>query len=770
MKHELEFHADALPGHVNPDDEAERLPINYIQLAIRNRWWLLCGLVAGAILGHLAYTKSGPEYEAVAQILVSRKYMPPVRESERMLQETGKPSEHIALIVSPMIAEKALEIGNLKELATLRGEPDPIEAILEGLKVKRIAGQDRSHFNVLEIRYPSRIASDARRVVQAVISAYDQYLGEQSREHSSEVLALAQKTTADLLAKIHLKEAEYHDFLQTVPEEFRSALGPKANGAQATNVAPEDVIRTLADERNRNRIRQAELQSRQKSIEQAIAAGDPRESIEQEVRRFMSLDGRNERSSRGTEIGIYQSQLIPLLLREQDLARDYGKDHPDLVSVRQSITKVVETFRKLGVQLPEGVDIPATDRKLQIDYIGMYLDSVRRQLSELDLKDRELESLIKLEGGRSREFSSYRATDQNLRAEVTQLQQLWQKRLDREGEVAIEKDTNGYTLKTLAPVKDALVLKRLMKFYAGGSLFGLLLVAIVCLLRELKDLTLKDVRDVRATLRQPVLGSVVAFAVPAGSGQKNQPHPALRYLLAPRSMEAENYRSIRTALMVTAEQQAARSLLITSPEPSDGKTTLACNLAIALAQSGKRVLLVDADLRRPSVNNLFGVSQSIGLAEVLSGEIDALNAIRPTVIERLSLLTSGEVPSNPAELLATPRLRQTLQSVRDEFDYVLVDAPPLLAVSDPCIIAPHTDGVLIVTRINKNTRSAAVRVRELIQEQGIHVLGAVVNGTVPGQGRGYTYYGEYLANETTPMAADKARTDAAVEHDVPVKA
>ena len=746
MKHELEFHADSLPGHVNPDDEAERLPINYIQLALKFKWWLLSGLAVGAILGHLAYMKAGPEFEAIGTMLVSRKYTPPVRESERMLQETGKPSEHIPLIVSPMIAEKAIKIGNLKDLPTFRGEPDLVEVVLEGLKVKRIAGQDRSHFNVLEIRYASRIAADAHKVVQSVIAAYDEYLGEQSQEHSREVLQLAKKATADLRAQIDVKEDAYHTFLKTVPEEFRSALGPKTANALTTNIAPEDVIHALGEERNRNRIRQAELSSRLKSIDSALAAGDPREAIEMEVRRFMNADGRTERSNRSTEISAYQSMLIPLLLREQDLARDFGKDHPDLISVRQSITKIVETYQKLGVQLPEGVDVPATDRKAPLDYIAMYRDSLKRQMHELALKDGELQALIKLEGSRSSEFAHYRAADQELRATLTQLQELWKKRMDREGEVVIEKDTNGYTMKTLAPVKEALVMKRLMKFYAGGALFGMFVVGIVVLLRELRDLTLKDVKDVRVTLNQPVLGSVIAFQTPADNGP-NQAHPALRYLLAPHSIEAENYRSIRTAMLVAVEQNSARIILVSSPEPGDGKTTLVSNLAIAVAQSGKRVLLIDADLRRPNVHNLFRVPQEIGLSEVLSGEIQTLNAVRATVINGLSLMTAGYLPANPAEVLSSPRLHQMLQNVRDEFDFVFVDAPPLLAVSDPCILARQTDGLLIVTRINKNTRGAAVRVRDIIRNQGIRVLGAVANGAVPGQDRGYTYYGEYLNPE-----------------------
>lgn len=764
MKHELEFHADALPSHVNPDEEAERLPINYIVLALRYKWWLLCGLLAGAVLGHLAYLKAGPEYEAVAQILVSRKYTPPVRENERMLHETGKPSEHLALIVSPMIAEKAIEIGKLNELATFVGEPNLVDAVLDGLKVKRVAGQDRSHFNVLEIRYPSRRPADACKVVQAFVAAYGEYLEEQGREHSTEVLALAQKATGDLLAKMHQKESEYRDFLQTVPEEFRSALGAKTQSSQTTNLAPEDVIHALGDERNKNRIRLAELQSRLKSLQNSLAAGDSRDAIEQEVRRFMNSDGRTERNAKSTEISIYQSQLMPLLIREQDLARDFGRDHPDLIAVRQSINKIVETFRKLGVQLPEGVDIPAVERKAPIDYIAIYIDSLRRQMNELSLKDKELETLIKLEGSRSREFASYRATDQNMRAELTQLRDLWQKRLDREGEVVIEKDTNGYTMKTLAPVKDALVIKRLMKFYAGGAFVGVFLIALACLLRELRDLTLKDTKDVRVTLRQPVLGSVIAFETPVDSpARAHQPHPALRYLLASHSIEAENYRGIRTALLVSAQQHAARTILVSSPEPGDGKTTMVCNLAMALAQSGKRVLLVDADLRRPNVHTLFRMSPEIGLTEILAGEIEALNAIRPTIIDGLSVITAGQIPANPAELLSSPRLHRTLRDLRDEYDFVFVDAPPMLAVSDPCILAQHTDGLLIVTRINKNTRSAVLRVRQMIQDQGIRVLGAVANGAVIGQDRAYTEYGDYLSSSRPSEGANRSMVEATAE-------
>jgi succinoglycan biosynthesis transport protein ExoP len=760
VKKELEFHAGALPAHANPDDEADRLPINYLHLIVRYKWRLLCGLAGGLVLGHFLYLKAGPEFEAHAEILVQRKYSPPIREEEKMLSEGSLPSEHIKLILSPMIASEAVEQGHLDVLPTFQGEPDMSEVILDKLKVKRVAGQDRSHSNVFDIRYTSKRSDDATKVLSAVIVAYEDYLKKNSSEQSREVQLLAKNATKNMLDRLHEKEIEYREFLQGVPEEFRSALGDKASPNQTqTHVAPQDVIQSLGEERNRNRIKVADLRSRQQAVQRAIAAGDSRDVLEHQVRRFLNTtDGRSSDSSnKANELSIYQSQLLPLLLKEKELAREFGRNWPALESVRRSIDTVVQTYRKLGIQLPEGVDANVTGntvKPVEIDFVALYLAEVKQQLDELQIKDEELGNLIAAERDHSKDFAGYQAKDQHLRVELNKLQDLWSHQVNREGSVAVEKDSNGYRLTRLAPVKHALVVKRMIKFYAGGAAVCLFLVAITGVLQELKDLRLKTVRDVRMTLRQPVLGSVCEFVIPADNAgpASGVPHPALRYLHAPSSVEAENYRTIRTSLLVTAESRGAKVIMVSSAEPGDGKTTLISNLAVALAQSGKRVLLIDADLRRPTLNRMFRIPQGKGLTDVLSGELDLLSAVRPSVVERLSLLTAGTAPANPAEILSSSRLHWVLDEAREEFDFVFLDAPPMLAVSDPCVLARDTDGILIVVRLNKNTRTALARVRELLNDQNIPVLGAVVNG-VPlkgGHEYGYTYYGEYLATPAQP--------------------
>ena len=222
---ELEFLPGKLPPHVDPDQEADRKPINFTALALRYRYWLGAGALAGLVLGQLAYLKLGPEYEASAQILVSRRNSVPLKEEQRTLSDWGDRSEHIALIMSPMIVNKAVEIGKLDQLTAFRGSKDISQDVLYDLKVKRSSGQDRSYLNVLTLTYPSAQAADARAVLQSVIDGYAAYLEETRSEKSTEVLNMAQQAHDDVLKKLREKEKEYHAFREAAPAAMEDPGG-----------------------------------------------------------------------------------------------------------------------------------------------------------------------------------------------------------------------------------------------------------------------------------------------------------------------------------------------------------------------------------------------------------------------------------------------------------------------------------------------------------------------------------------------------------------
>lgn len=746
MKPELEFHPGRLPGHADPDQEADRLPIDYLDLARRFRWWLLGGFLGGLLLGQAGYLALGPEYEASAQILVSRKNAVPIKEEQRTLGNWGDRTEHIALIMSPMIAEKAVKLGHLDQLPTFAKSPDIADDIIEGLKVKRSAGQDRSFINVLNMTYTSEQAADAKAVVEAVIAAYGQYLDETRTEQSSEVLRLALKARDEILEKLHKKEQEYLAFREQAPLQWKAPVGANADGQGTTTNVHQERILKIEEQRQLNMLRQAELRSRLTAIDNAVKAGESRDALELLIRRFLAADGSTvQDQQQQREIQAFETKLLPLLLEEERLARDFGDDHPDLVSVRKSIRTTVDFYRLHGIRLPD-------EKGPQADFVVVYCESVKQQIAELKNRAGELDKLFDAELVEAKKLARFQAQDQSMNAEITQIRELWEQLTTQVNQVGIEKDSNGYTLKQIAPVKTAISMKRLLKFYLAGGLFGLGLIAVWAFLREWNDTKLKSTKDLQLCLRLPVIGGIRKFQFqPDHAGETSgQPHPALRYWHDPGSIEAEHIRSIRAALSVVIEDRNAKVIQVSSLEPGDGKTTLIANLAVSEANAGQRVLLIDADLRRPCVHSVFRIALEAGLSDVLAGQGFAREMLKTCAVDNLWLLTAGTPPANPAETLSSPRWQRLLTELRHDFDLILIDSPPLLAVSDPCEIARQADGMLLVARLGKNRRPAAVRTRELIKSHNLPMLGVIANGVTPEDGTSYGYYEEYSPQRIAP--------------------
>ena len=195
---------------------------------------------------------------------------------------------------------------------------------------------------------------------------------------------------------------------------------------------------------------------------------------------------------------------------------------------------------------------------------------------------------------------------------------------------------------------------------------------------------------------------------------------------SPRSAAAEAYRTLRTNLQFSALDRDLRCILVTSPTAGDGKTTVAANLAVALAESGKRVLLIDCDLRRPGLHAVFGLPRSPGLTEALVSGQEQVPSV-PTAIPDLQLLPAGEPPPNPAEFIASARLARLLARAREAADYVVLDSPPVTVVADPAVLATLSDGVLLVVSAGRTRRELAQRAKEQLEKVGAHLLGAVLN-------------------------------------------
>ncbi|HUK90821.1 MAG TPA: polysaccharide biosynthesis tyrosine autokinase, partial [Blastocatellia bacterium] len=236
-----------------------------------------------------------------------------------------------------------------------------------------------------------------------------------------------------------------------------------------------------------------------------------------------------------------------------------------------------------------------------------------------------------------------------------------------------------------------------------------------------------DIKQLRARLKSDARASrETGLAVASRGSDIVAPGLLLRFDV--NSAAAEAYRALRTSVLLSCAGGPPKKLLITSGQPGEGKTTTAVNTAISLAQLGASVLIIDCDLRKPSVHRVLGVPNVRGLSSYLSGAEDAKNVITHALIPNLFVMPSGPIPPNPAELLSSDKMRRMLESLSEQYDHILVDSPPLTNVTDPVILSTLVDGVMVVVSWGKSSRDLVRRVRQELASVGAKIFGVVLNG------------------------------------------
>jgi succinoglycan biosynthesis transport protein ExoP len=281
---------------------------------------------------------------------------------------------------------------------------------------------------------------------------------------------------------------------------------------------------------------------------------------------------------------------------------------------------------------------------------------------------------------------------------------------------------------------------------ALGGVLGLLAGVVVAALLEALDRTVKTVAEVNRLLALPLVGLV-----------PRRREGTLVVSAQRRGPEGEVYRSMRTALRFLDPDRPLRSLLVTSPTAADGKTTTAANLAVALALSGERVILLDADLRRANLAEVFGLERAVGLTSIVVGDASLDEALQPWH-DMLDVLPAGQLPPNPSEILGSQTFNDILTELTDIADIVIIDAPPVLPVTDAVAVSAQVDGVLLVTRYGLTLRQSAAEAHRRMQAVGANVVGYVLNAVPVREARGYyATYGYEDSERKRPAVVPAAR-------------
>jgi capsular exopolysaccharide synthesis family protein len=276
-----------------------------------------------------------------------------------------------------------------------------------------------------------------------------------------------------------------------------------------------------------------------------------------------------------------------------------------------------------------------------------------------------------------------------------------------------------------------------------GLLFGSALGVGVAFLRDRLDDTIKGHKDLELRLGAPVLATVPWLSTWRRRGETH-----LVTVEDPKSPVSEAYRTLRTNLQFAGSQMRLQIIVITSATPGEGKTSTAANLSVAMAHAGRRVVIVSADLRRPRLHRFFGVSNSVGLSDVLGNHVPVLEAVADPGIENLRVVPSGPISPNPAELLQSQAMRDTVEGFREYCDVVIIDSPPVLAVADASILSAISDGTLLVVDADNASRAAITHARDQLRNAGAQLIGSVYNNFNPTAGGPrdayhYQYYFHY---------------------------
>ena len=580
--------------------------------------------------------------------------------------------------------------------------------------------------NYVQIVLSTRKADDAPVIINQVVTLYLDALEQRSRESYGAELNEYRKEETRIYSDLERVRRDKQEFLASELASPGIAMGVNVVGEQWNKLASVAV--------------DLEMQKLMyKSIYDSLASVDASQiAISPQMQLLIQSD---------PVVATLNTQLFQReQLRRINLAR-FGENHRIISSIDREVEVLQNQLNEVLAEKEQEV------RQYQIHQAEMnYLSTAGTELSILErVKEKEFlqrdldEGMAKY---RDMEEVQLLLEDQyrNVRAFINQLLMLMS---DPRNQVRVRSVQK-------AEKNEQKHFPQWRYFLPAGAFMGLLMGFGMAMLLEIANVRIRTTRDIVRHAHVPILGTVPHIdyeEVPIDDVE-------LAMHMMPRSITAEAFRSIRTNLLLSAPAESERSIVVTSAKPEEGKTSVAANLAIALAQSGRHVLLVDANLHRPRLSELFPQANKDGLSSILIGRGELSDLASQTEIPNLSVLSSGPIPPNPTELLAGSYFQTFLKQATERYDQVILDAPPVLLVADAMVMAGEADGVILVCRANKTLRGVVLRAREQIEQVNGRIFGAVLNMARVARG-GYfreqirTYY-DYQT-EGAAQAGDAAR-------------
>jgi succinoglycan biosynthesis transport protein ExoP len=713
---------------------------DYWLIVRRRRTWIIATTVATMLFSLWLARQKVPVYQATATVKFEQATNLSGLLVEVLSYSSSDSIETQATLIKsyPVLEEVARRLGRLPAgggdtaVRESRSYQATLDAVGGKITTKRVPST-----SILEITATSTNPREARDLANTVAEVYRDYNRQIRNARLTEARKFIEAQLRELEARAKRAEEEIW--------AFRDANRVISPGAESTVLL--SLFTQVRGDMERTRQQRIELEQLQARLARTDPASAERVYVE----------------STNPALQRLQAAQSELTMERTQLALEVTEKHPRLQAIDERLREVrFEVRREIGAQI-------ATLRNRE--------DILARQMGELMQKNREVPAV---ELGLQRLQRDAKVNDDLLGLLKTKHQE------------ALIKEAEGVEEVTLVrPATDpgAPVGGDTLNTMLVGALLGLMLGLVLAFVQETLDTSIGTIEDVESYLDVKVLGLVPHIdpretmerllerrpALAQMDPEALQSHSLLITHFDPKSPVAEAYRTLRTNIQFQRMERGGKVLVVTSPTLQEGKTTTIVNLALTMAQSGQKTLLVGANMRRPSIHRFFGIPREPGLSDILVGSVPWRDCVRGVAdilmgrfemedimaspgLDNLHIIEAGPIPANPSELLSTAAMRDFLAAVSAEYDIVLIDTPPILPVTDSAIVAGQVDGVLLVYQAGKVGRLVLKRAKAHLESARAKVWGIVLND-LQTEVSGYTYthyYTHYYGEETVPDAPRSA--------------
>ena len=735
----IEFNRNAAPGGYPAIPTQDSLLREYLRVLIKNKWVVIGSLLLVMGVVAISTLRSTPIYEAVGSIAINK--MDPVTfnlkdssSSVDYYDPTDLDTE-VRILKSDLLALQVIRQLNLDkqpefeakgktspsslELTTDAMQPDSARtsAVLATFKGNlQVALVPNTR--IIEVRYRSPDKNIAARVVNTLANTYVEQNFKTRFESTMQASDWLSKQLVDLQIKV---ETSQEKLVKYQKEHEILGIDEKQN-----------ITTAKLDELNRELTSAESVRMEKESIYHLVQTGDS-----DSIAAAANVDGASRGSSANSALlEKLREQQADLKIQVAQLSTQFGPSYPKLAQLNSQLKEV-------------DAEIQTEIRKVAARLRGDYLAAVQRESMLRTALEQQKQEANKLNESAIEYSLLKRDVDANRTLSEGLLERL------KEAGVTAGLRSNNFRIVDVARVPTSPSGPNLLKNLGFALALGLSTGIGLAFLLESMDNTVRTPEQAQIISALPSLGMI-----PLGSRSTREMGGNQKLALAsskeavelvtqsrPRSQMAESYRALRTSLLLTFAGGPPTVILITSALPEEGKTTTSVNSAIVLAQKGTRVLLIDADLRRPSIHKTLGMGPKIGLSNVLTGAATLQQAIIPsTILPELFILPAGTPPPNPAELLASAKMKNVLAELRKQYDHIVIDSPPTLSVTDAVVMSTDADAVVLVIRSGHTTKPALRRARDILLQVNARVCGVLVNAVdlnSPDYYYHYEYQGKY---------------------------